>query len=267
MDVVYQTNETSCSVVPGTFRNCSIFDSSVPHPNLLGHDRDEAPNVLLGFLEQTQQFQSSLNCYPHMEEFVCNVYFPQCDLESKSIVPPCREMLEEMQLGCVMFRELFHIYLANPNNPGVFDNEYLPSRERSIPCWYKPVMCAAPFNTTDTVIASGFNDSGIYYGGSELQYSCADESLVISGRSKVTCLCNGLWSETLVCASILLMILLPVLSLLAISTPIAGIIIHCIKRRRKKAALILTRRRAFDAYVCNTFDQDDDFVVNTVCQS
>ena len=64
--------------------------------------------------------------------------------------------------------------------------------------------------------------------------------------------------------SILFMILLPVLSFLAIVVLIVGISILCIKRRRKKATLVLMRRREFDAYVCYAFDQDDDFVINTI---
>ena len=268
VEVVYQTNETSCSAMPDNILNCSRFYSLVSQPNLMGYDKERGPIELVAFLETLQRFQFPLNCYPHLEEYLCNLYLPQCDTESKSFVVPCRQIFEEMELGCVMVPEFFDIFRATPNNTGTFDNDYLPSRYGNIPCWYKPITCEAPLNTTDTVITGGLNESGIYYGGSELQYSCADESLGISGSSTVMCLHNGLWSDSPVCAKqdpgILLLILLPVLSCLAIFTLTIGIIIHCIKRRRKKAALSLTRRREFDAYVCYAFDQDDDFVMNTI---
>ena len=62
----------------------------------------------------------------------------------------------------------------------------------------------------------------------------------------------------------MLLILLPMLSLLAFCIFVIVIVIICIKKNRNKAALFLTRRREFDAYVCYAFDQDHDFVMDTV---
>ena len=62
----------------------------------------------------------------------------------------------------------------------------------------------------------------------------------------------------------MLLILLPVLSLLAFCIFVIVIVIICIKKSRKKAALSRTRRREFDAYVCYAFDQNHDFVMDTV---
>ena len=96
-------------------------------------------------------------------------------------------------------------------------------------------MCGIPPNATDTVITGGLNYSGIYYAGSELQYSCVDESLVISGNSTVTCLHSGFWSPLPVCLKpeqkYLLIILLPVLSFGLCVVVFAVVVIICIIRR------------------------------------
>ena len=91
--------------MPDTFLdlNCSRLYSLESHPNLMGTDRDQAENDLELFLKALQYYQFPFNCYPYFEEFLCNVYFPQCNPESKSIVPPCREIFEEMKLICTTF--------------------------------------------------------------------------------------------------------------------------------------------------------------------
>ena len=215
VDVYFQRNETSCFAMPDTLLNCSRFHSLVPYQNLLGDSKDKDPVQLKSFLDNLQRLKFPSNCYPHLEEFLCNIFLPQCDPKSESTVVPCREMYDELEMGCADTPTV-RIFRATPNNIGVIDNECLPRLYGSIPCWYKPVMCETPPNTTKTAIAGGLNESGVYYGGSKLQYSCIDESLDISGNSTVTCLFSGLWSHTPVCVnpdgSLLLLILLPVLN-------------------------------------------------------
>ena len=269
LDVLFQKNETSCSSVPDTSVNCSRFHSLASFPNLLGEGRSVAPYWFEHFFKTIHHIKFSIDCYVHLEEFVCNIDFPQCDPQSKAIIVPCREMFEELQMGCVVGSLVVDILTAT--TVGTYDNDYFPSRDGNISCFYKPVTCGPPPNATDGVTTSGFNESGIYYGGSDLQYSCGDELSFIAGNRTVTCLYNGLWSFLPVCArpdrKYLLIILLPVLSVLAIFVLLAAIVVICVQKRKKRAQaehLLLTRMKDFDAYVCYDFDGNHDFVMDTI---
>ena len=265
VEVYSQTNRTTCSAMPKTSVNCSKFHASVSYPNLFGHNRRVSRKSFKYLVDTANSSNINLDCYPYLKEFVCNLFFPKCLRESHNVTVPCREMFEELKMGCTA--SLLAVTFLGDPEIGSYHNNYLPSRDGSIPCWYKPVVCGPPPNATDTVIAIGLNDSGIYYGGTTIVYSCNDESLVISGNSTVTCLYNGFWSHSPVCVKVdqkyLLRILLPVLSLGTCVIVSATIAIICIKRK-KKTVLSLTRRRTFDAYVCYDFDRDHDFVIDTI---
>ena len=267
LDVFSQRNETSCLAMPDTSVNCSRFHSLVSFPNLLGESRSVAPYWFKRFFKTLHQIKFSTDCYVHLEEFVCNIYFPQCDPQARVIIVPCREMFEELEMGCMIGSLVVDILTAT--TLGTYDNDYFPSIDGNISCFYKPVICGTPPNATDGI--SGYNASGIYYGGSELKYSCGDESSVISGNRTVTCLYNGLWSFLPVCArpdgKYLLIILLPVLSVVAICVLLAAMVVICIQKRKKRVRdqhLHLTRMKDFDAYICYDFDGNHDFVMDTI---
>ena len=266
VEVSSQTNRTTCSTIPKPSVNCSRFHSWVSFPNLFGIDKRFSPSSFQSLLDTLNSSNVPLNCYPHLKEFVCNLYFPRCIRASNTVIVPCREMFEELMTACAP--GLLKVkFLADPTI-GSYNNEYLPSQDGSVPCLYKPVVCGPPPNATGVVIVSGLNDSGIYYGGTKLEYSCSDESLVILGNNTATCLYNGLWSQLPVCVKgdlrYLLRILLPILSFVLCVIVSVIVIIIWIKRRRKKTVLCLTRRRKFDAYVCYDFDQNNDFVMDTI---
>ena len=265
VDVFSQRNETTCSAMPKLSVNCSRFHSLVSLPNLLGESTNRAPYWFEHFFGTLNQISFPTDCYVHLEEFVCNIYFPQCDAQSQSIIVPCREMFEDLEMGCVIGSLVVEILTAT--TLGTYDNNYFPPRDGNISCFYKPVVCGPPPNATDILIVGGLNDSGIYYGGAELQYACTDESMITSGNSTVTCLYNGRWSSLPVCVEpdrkYLPIILLPVLSVLVICVLLVAIVM--IKRRRKRAPnLLLTRMKDFDAYVCYDFDGNQDFVMDTI---
>ena len=247
VDVFSQTNRTTCSAMPKTSVNCSKFHSWVSYPNLFCHNKRVTREMFEIFVNTANLSKINLDCYPYLEEFVCNLFFPKCFRESHDIIVPCREIFEEVKMGCT--QSLLAVTFLIAPEIGSYNNNYLPSRNGSIPCWYKPVVCGPPPNATDTVISIGLNDSGIYYGGTTIVYSCIDESLVISGNSTVTCLYNGLWSHSPVCVEVdqkyLLGILLPVLGVLTCMIVSARIAIIICMKRRKKTILPLTRRRKF----------------------
>ena len=267
LEVHSLTNETSCLPVPETSVNCSRFYSLASSPNLLGQNIVLALYWIEYLFEVLDSFKFPLDCYVYLEEFACNIYFPKCDSESQTITVPCRETFEELHKGCAtssaMIENLVNTFFDS------YYNEYLPPQDGNIPCFYKPVICGPPPNATDTVITGGLNESGIYYGGSELQYSCADESLAISGNNTVTCLYSGFWSPLPVCVKPnrknLLVILLPAISFGLCVVVVIIIVIICVKRRKKAAPnLPLTRRRECDAYLCYDFDGNHDFVMDTI---
>ena len=267
VNVYYQSNVTYCFTVPETIVNCSRFYSFASAPNLLGQLRDLAPYWIKYLFDTLHLLEFPLHCYAHLEESVCHIYFPRCE-DSSTVIVPCQETYDEMHKGCatssVENEALTSAFFAS------YHNKYFPPRDGAIPCFYKPVICGPPPNATDIVITGGFNDSGIYYGGSELKYSCADDSLVISEPSTVTCLYSGFWSPLPVCSEperkYLLKILLPVLSFGLCVLVVAMVVIICTIRRRKKAAknLLLMRKREFDAFVCYDFDGNDDFVLSSI---
>ena len=265
---ISQSNQTVCLPTVDTSVNCSRFYSSASFPNLLGQDRVLAFYWFNNLFDTLDLINFSLDCYAHLEESVCHIYFPRCEDSSKTVIVPCQETYEEMHKGCatssVENEALTSTFFAS------YHNRYFPPRDGNITCFYKPVMCGIPPNATDTVVTGGLNDSGIYYAGSELQYSCVDESLVISGNSTVTCLYSGFWSSLPVCLKpeqkYLLIILLPVLSFGLCVVVFAIVVIICVIRRRRKAAKNrqLMRKREFDAYVCYDFDGNHDFVMNSI---
>ena len=127
-----------------------------------------------------------------------------------------------------------------------------------------------PPNVTGAEIVKGLHENGSYVGGSEVTYSCTDDSEDIYWNSTVRCLYSGKWLKPPVCrdrpsSNNLLKILLPTLILLALCFLAVVTVVHFHRRRKKVATdVICKRQREFDAYVCYAFDQDDDFVMNTI---
>ena len=97
--VTTETIHPTCTPMPDTVVNCSKYFSFVSFPNLLSHINKEKATFSLNRGYQLYQLLD-LSCYSHFEELFCNMYFPNCDPETKSITLPCKESCEEMTAGC-----------------------------------------------------------------------------------------------------------------------------------------------------------------------
>uniref|UniRef100_A0A665T9I3 FZ domain-containing protein n=1 Tax=Echeneis naucrates TaxID=173247 RepID=A0A665T9I3_ECHNA len=63
-------------------------------PNLLGHSTQEEAAL------EVQSFASfvKVDCSPHLKQFLCSVYTPECMLGKSR--PPCRKLCEQARSGC-----------------------------------------------------------------------------------------------------------------------------------------------------------------------
>ena len=274
--VTTQTIQPTCTPMPETVVDCSKYFLFVSFPNLLSHVDSEKATFSFNRFYQVYQLLD-LSCYPHFEELFCNMYYPNCDPETQSITVPCKETCEEMTKGCLpeVERQLPVDSFMTQCLPvdsfmtslftKAFNCSYLPSRNSSYSCFYKPVLCDSPPNVTDIVIIDALNKSAPYTGGTEVEYACADDHKDMTGSNKVTCMYNGEWSGTPVCVPVsetgktLLKVLPPAFATLLVFSVFSFIIFT---RRRHKEKLI--RRRHFDALVCCHFDTDNDFVIETL---
>ena len=255
--------------MPDTVVNSSKYFSFLSFPNLLSHINEE--KATFSFNRGYQLYQLlDLSCYLHIEELFCNMYFPNCDPKTQSITLPCKESCEEMTAGCLpeVERRLPVDLFMTSLFKKTFNCSYLPPRNSSYSCFYKPVMCDSPPNITEITMIDVLNKSSLYTGGMEVEYACADGYngyKDMSGSNKVTCLYNGELSRPPMCISvteadkILLKVLPPVFAVLLIISIISFTIITRRKHKHK-----FTRRRHFDALVCCYFDSDNEFVVDTV---
>ena len=269
----FQTNDTSCSAMPETVINCTQYYSEVSLPNLIDHEdkEDAAESLNRAFLTETFLGEEIFDCYQHFVQTVCYLFLPRCNATSNNFIVPCRETYEELReecLGGVQFSSIPENVLSAILS--TYDYEYLPSRFGPIQCYYEEVICKSPPNVTGAEIVEGLNENGTYVGGSEVQFLCTDDSKEIIGNSTVRCLYSGRWSAAPTCDdrqfNNLLKILLPTFILVVLS-PIVVVVAVCIYKRRRRYVfkkMVLRRRRQFDAYVCYDFDEDFDFVMETV---
>ena len=146
--------------MPETSVNCTRFYTSAYFPNLLGQNRVLAPYWIEYLFEVFASYKFPLDCYVYLEEFACNVYFPKCNSETRTITVSCWETFQELYKGCahssVMIESLVNTFFDS------YHNEYLPPKDGNIPCFYKPVICGTIPNNTNAVITSGTNESDIY---------------------------------------------------------------------------------------------------------
>ena len=251
-----QTNKTTCSTMPNNIPYCTKFYNQVSHPNLIGHAVKEEAAIVFHTLFPTQfNLNNVFNCYPYFLKVACYTFFPRCNATSNSFIVPCRDTWEQLSEACFpepqsansIDKLLGSLFPAHGDDNFVFhlasvyfssiyfDYEYLPLRGHS-PCYYEDVTCESPPNVTRAEI-EGLNENGSYIGGSEVNYTCTDQSKHIVGNSTVRCLYGGIWSDPPVCkdrqsSNNVLKILLPTLVAVTLCLLVVVIVVYVHKKER-----------------------------------
>ena len=162
MTIHSQTNETQCqSMGPVDPRTgmCARFYSHMSLPNLVGSpDLNYNKDKVFIAAKYYETFELE-KCYPYFYELLCYVIFPKCDTETRTVIHPCKEMCEDLREGCTEKAQTILETLAGrkhivhnwtlPLEKGLsiwFDCDYLPSKDGTVPCFYKPVICQSPSN-------------------------------------------------------------------------------------------------------------------------
>ena len=203
-------------------------------------------------------------------------FFPRCNPTFNSFIFPCRESWKQLGEACLESsndRDNVSVAVLSfkaKETVAAYDYEYLPSRFGPIQCYDDDVVCESPPNVTGAEIVKGLHKNGSYIGGSEVEYCCTGDSKEIIGNNVVRCLYSGKWSDRPVfkdrqSSNNLPKIFLPTLISVALSLLVVVIVVYIHRRRRNAFRdVILRSHREFDIYVCYAFDQDDDFVMNTI---
>ena len=287
--ILRQTNSTTCFKIPKHDKkvfNCQEYYEYTSLPNFIGdlntHDvhhwmDSSAASAFLGLISS----RDGHFCYKYFRELVCRVAYPECDPETEQVVHICRRNCYEFLEACLkrassILQELSSVLLPftwrwrEPINVrDEVDCDYLPSVNSSVTCFYRPVTCDPPPNVTNARIINGSKPNKTYLAMSQVEYECLDETFQMEGNSTVTCLYSGEWNKngTLKClkgktSSYVnpLSIVIPLLTM-----PVLIFIIMCIIMKhtcqRKK---LLKRNREYDSFLCYNFDEDWNFVCNSI---
>ena len=224
-------------------------------------------------------------CYKYINEVLCQLYFPQCNQIENQVIHMCKETCFILAHACLaLWKPVLNSYFkaakfdkwtkyGHGNISEFLNCNYLPSVDDPIPCFYKPVTCDPPPNVTNARIIDGTESNETYLAMSHVEYECLDETFEIEGNSTVTCLYSGKWYKIPVCLERkgktekgstlnLLSIVIPLLivSLCIFITAHIGRRYVC----RRKKLLLLKRNREYDAFVCYNFDEDHQFVFNSI---
>ena len=211
VSIYNQTNQTECIPLPkeSSKLGCRNVHEYMTLPNLVG--KINVDNMLLNanmyhtMFAMADSIMSSKGCYQHFNEAICKIVFPICDPEQKVMVPPCQEMCFELGEICIKYLVTIlklknvpydmHAYrLKRASFP--FNCNYLPSyTDKTVPCFYKPVICPDPLNVTNAVMLNQSDNGAPYLGNSTVEYSCKDNTFKMEGNSISTCQYSGEWSE------------------------------------------------------------------------
>ena len=281
-----QSNKTQCVPfsysLPGNIRQCFDFYNHISLPNMIGNpdvkSAQESMSVLEGFYPLLSDTLSQLptgDCYKYIQEFFCRLFIPECDPVENQVIHICKETCSEFVHACIKQWEPI-IYskveklkkMGHLNISHALDCNYLPSVSDPIPCHYKPVTCNPPPDVTNALIINGSGLNRTYLAMSHVVYECLNKTFVMEGNSTVTCLYSGEWDKLPKCEAKYasnvnpLSIVIPLLIV-----PFCILIITHIARGyvcRRKELLLLKRNREYDAFVCYNFDEDHDFVFDSI---
>ena len=280
-----QSNKTKCLPFPhilNAIQECTKFYDHIFLPNMIGDPDVKSAQEAMAGLHQYYPIISHMSsklpiggCYKYWKEFLCRIFVPECDQVENQVIHICKETCSEILQSCVKHWEpIFHSQIeklkkmAHLNISYPLDCNYLPSVSDPIPCHYKPVTCDSPPNVTNARITKGIVLNGTYLAMSEVEYECLNESIQMEGNSTVTCQYSGKWYKIPRCENTNesnvnpLDIVIPLLIVPFCMLIIAHIVRRCVCRQKE---LILKRRnREYDAFVCYNFDEDHDFVFDSI---
>ena len=275
-----QTNITKCSNM--TFATpCSKYYQQFSLPNLFGTSRDSFKKYY-----QLQNYIYMINqilgepCYQYVEESICYISFPKC--ENNQLTTLCMETCMDLANACAeKFTSLLEQVSPSEVQFQALKNKmekvsledwllarcnYLPSKDGSIPCFHKPVLCENPPEVRNAVVKNEtVTENKTFEVNFEWTYSCENETEIYDGNNTVTCMYSGKWSKPPQCKSKLnfrnpLYVVVPVLV-----APLLFIIVICcvFKCRTKTKNIVLFRNKTFDAFVCYCYDEiDAEFAEN-----
>ena len=289
-----QSNKTQCvpfqPTLPATIKECKDFCNHMSLPNMIG-DID-FPSVWR-WSSQFDTYEPLISyilsqlptggCHKYQKEVICRIIFPECDQFQNQVTHLCKESCLEFAHSCLkQLQTVLSAHssqfgwwsdIANGNISDALNCDYLPSVIDPIPCYYKPVTCQSPPNVTNARISNGTESNGTYMAMSQVEYECLDETFQMEGNSTVTCQYSGEWYKMPRCLTRKdnnkykpmlnpLSIVIPLL----ITSFFLFIIVHTVRRYicRRKKVLLLKRNREYDAFVCYNFDEDNDFVVDSI---
>ena len=146
LTINYRPNDTKCEPIPdNTPFNCTQYYKLATFLNLL--DQQELDRVAIDLrdtLDLVNHFigdLSKIDCYQHLMEVFCFLYFPKCDSMNNAspiMIPPCEESIMELQKGCQKWLTHLPAFLLwqkfNLVTLG-YNPDYLPSKNVSIPCF------------------------------------------------------------------------------------------------------------------------------------
>ena len=288
-----QSNETHCQPTPRDKHGlkCSEFYDFMSLPNMFG-------DLSLGrWTSFSWIFDSTISlalahlpkgvCYKYMKEVFCRVLFPQCDQVTDQVINICKETCLEFLDGCAPHvKDLSKTLNSSPASLFIdwrkfagrtmfdwVDCNYLPSVKDPIPCYYKPVTCDPPAIVTNARIIDGIKPNETYIAKSQVEYECLNETFQMEGNSTVTCPYSGEWDKIPRCLKAknkslnysdvnIISIVIPLLMIILFLLIITQLVKKSVCGRR--APVSLKRNRAFDAFVCYNFDDDRDFVFNSI---
>ena len=290
-----QTNDTNCLPIPryketDYAEHCGRLYSHVSLPNLIGNPSWDDVKKMLGGMKlhmlEALSFLLSRNalgrCYKYVNQVLCYTVTPQCDPHKNQTIYLCREMCYEMIEACIddwtSFLDVISISkeelmndwkkVRKQHHSTWFTCGYLPSKDGTIPCFYKPVTCGAPPNVTNGV---AMNSTQNFTAGSIIEYSCQDETLHIEGNNTITCMHSGQWSDPPKCLPKVaihpLFIVISILTIPSIGYILMSAILNRCTQKPKEVSSntdILTRHKQFDAFVCYNFDSDHEFAEGTI---
>ena len=267
--------------------NCSEFYPLASFPNFIGDPIDNGARAWFNNFEILEAMLMSvskynvLECYAHLKELVCYIMFPKCDSVAKQVVHPCEETCEEMRYACkdIVLSLLHNItsfkyvdginwkYILNTDPSLWWNCSYLPSAGGSIPCFYKPVTCSSPPRILNTFGNGRLNSTTTSHSAmSTLEFTCENATFQMEGNKTITCLYSGKWSELPRCSNTNkgtnpLMIVVPILLFPMIIFLSIVLRFAC---RTLQTVHLHKRHREYDAFVCYNFDEDFDFVFDSI---
>ena len=256
---IFLTNATDCSQLDVAHHSVCSYSEYGVFPNLIGSiNKNGIPLDLM---------LRSSECYQHSRRFLCDLYILRCDPKTNDVIPPCREMCHDYLHGCSHIAQREWKYI---------NCDYLPSTNDAIHCLDKKVLCPDP----PAMEEGGVTVSDTKQRNYSAEYKCKKLFYSVTGNSTIYCLYNGSWSsEPPVCD------ITPTISkfvrtwwfwllLFCIMIILLRIILCFVEPEEKldkeprltyhKKLPLLSRKRAFDAFVLYHFDSDESFIINNL---